>query len=157
MATVAGPAPVEEPGLKKGALSFVSNVVIGVASTAPAYSLAATLGLIAGVAGLGLQSPAIMIVSFLPMLCIAASYYYMNRADPDCGATFRWMTSAMGPRLRGVRGGGRAGGGVIGADGLVMRSLAYIAGQYSSQLSGPDAAADVRAAVLAVGLGWIAV
>jgi hypothetical protein len=35
------------------------------------------------VAGIGLQSPAILLVSFIPMLLIAASYYYMNRADPD--------------------------------------------------------------------------
>ena len=41
--------PMEEAkdkGLKSGALGLVSSVVIGVASTAPAYSLAATLGLI---------------------------------------------------------------------------------------------------------------
>ena len=38
-----------------------------------------------------------MIVAFLPMLCIAAAYYYMNRADPDCGTTFTWVTQAMGP------------------------------------------------------------
>ena len=33
-------------GLKGGALGLVSSVVIGMASTAPAYSLAASLGLI---------------------------------------------------------------------------------------------------------------
>jgi hypothetical protein len=38
-----GSAPGEK-GLKTGALGFVSNVVIGVASTAPGYSLAASLG-----------------------------------------------------------------------------------------------------------------
>jgi hypothetical protein len=41
-----GLQPVEEPrvkGLKTGALGLVSSVVMGVASTAPAYSLAATL------------------------------------------------------------------------------------------------------------------
>jgi hypothetical protein len=32
-----------DKGLKTGALGLVSSVVIGVASTAPAYSLAATL------------------------------------------------------------------------------------------------------------------
>ena len=37
---------VQEKGLKTGALGLVSSVVIGVASTAPAYSLAATLGFI---------------------------------------------------------------------------------------------------------------
>ena len=35
-------APRQE--LKKGAISYISNVVIGVASTAPGYSLAATSG-----------------------------------------------------------------------------------------------------------------
>ena len=37
---------VGEKGLKGGALGFVSSVVVGVASTAPAYSLAATLGFV---------------------------------------------------------------------------------------------------------------
>ena len=49
------------------------------------------------VAGIGLQAPAILLVAFVPMLLIAASYYYMNRADPDCGTTFSWVTRAMGP------------------------------------------------------------
>jgi hypothetical protein len=52
-----------DKGLKTGALGFVSNVVIGVASTAPGYSLAASLGLVVGVAGIGLQSPAILLAA----------------------------------------------------------------------------------------------
>jgi len=56
-----GAAPMEK-GLKTGALGFVSSVVIGVASTAPGYSLAASLGVVA--AAVGLQSPAIMLVAF---------------------------------------------------------------------------------------------
>src|SRR5437764_7439447 len=86
----------DAPGLKKNAISFISNVVIGVASTAPGYSLAATLGFVTAV--VGFHAPAIMIVAFLPMLCIALAYNYMNRADPDCGTTFSWVTKAMGPR-----------------------------------------------------------
>ena len=35
--------------LKKGAISYISNVVIGVASTAPGYSLAATVGFMVAV------------------------------------------------------------------------------------------------------------
>jgi hypothetical protein len=42
----AGSRPGEK-GLKTGALGFVSNVVIGVASTAPGYSLAASLAWVA--------------------------------------------------------------------------------------------------------------
>src|ERR671931_2546638 len=77
-------------GLKANAIGYASNVVIGVASTAPGYSLAATLGFIVAVPGVGLQAPAVLLVSFLPMLCIAFGYAYMNRADPDCGTTFAW-------------------------------------------------------------------
>jgi hypothetical protein len=34
---------------------------------APAYSLAATLGFIVAVKGVGLSAPAVLLVSFLPM------------------------------------------------------------------------------------------
>ena len=46
---------VAQKGLKSGALGLVASVVIGVASTAPAYSLAATLGFI--VAGSACSRP----------------------------------------------------------------------------------------------------
>src|SRR3954449_3136392 len=88
---------VGDKGLKKDALGFVSSLVIGVASTAPGYSLAASLGFVVAVAGVGVHAPAVMLVAFVPMLLIASAYYYMNRADPDCGTTFAWVTRAMGP------------------------------------------------------------
>jgi len=43
-------------GLKPDALGYISNLVIAIASTAPAYSLAATLGFIVAVAGRGLST-----------------------------------------------------------------------------------------------------
>jgi hypothetical protein len=70
-----GSAPGEK-GLKSGAISFVSNVVIGTASVAPAYSLAAALGFIVAVPGVGLSAPAVLLVSFIPMFCIAFAYNY---------------------------------------------------------------------------------
>jgi hypothetical protein len=36
-------------------------------------------------------------IVFVPMLLIASAFYYMNRADQDCGTTFSWVTRAMGP------------------------------------------------------------
>ena len=96
--TVDPPAhEVGDKGLKAGALSYASNVVIGVASTAPAYSLAATLGFIVAVRGVGVHAPAVLLVSFVPILLIAFGYKYLNRADPDCGTTFAWTTRAFGP------------------------------------------------------------
>ena len=118
--------PQEQPldkGLKTGALGLASSVVIGVASTAPAYSLAATLGFV--VAAIGLQSPAVAILAFVPMLLCSIGYSEMNKADPDCGTTFTWAARAFGPKT------GWAGGwAIVAADILVMASLAQIAGQY---------------------------
>jgi amino acid transporter len=138
-----------EKGLKKNAIGFASSVVIGVASTAPGYSLAATLGFIA--AAVALQSPAILMISFVPMFLVAAGYYYMNKADPDCGTSFSWVTKAMGPQLGWI-----AGWTIVVADIIVMANLAQIAGLYTFLLVGWDSAAASTAAVTAVGVLWIA-
>ena len=82
----------------------MSSVVIAVSSTAPAYSMAATLGLI--VAVVGVHSPGTLIVSFLPMLCIAYAFRELNKADPDCGTTFTWTARAFGPGPDGWAAGG---------------------------------------------------
>lgn len=147
-ASVAVPGTVEDKGLKKNAIGFVSNVVIGVASTAPGYSLAATLGLVTAV--VGFQAPAIMLIAFIPMLFIAMAYKYMNRADPDCGTTFSWVTKAMGPHL-----GWMGGWGIILADIIVMANLSQIAGLYSFQLFGNNSPTTFE--VTLVGVIWIVV
>ncbi len=139
-----------EKGLKKNAIGFVSSVVIGVASTAPGYSLAATLGFIA--AAVALQSPAILLLAFVPMFLVAAGYYYMNKADPDCGTSFSWVTKAMGPQLGWI-----AGWTIVVADVIVMANLAQIAGLYTFLLFGWDSAAASTVAVTAVGVLWIVI
>jgi hypothetical protein len=77
----------EDKGLRKGALGFISSVTIGVASTAPGYSLASSLGLVVA-AGVALAAPAIMILAFIPMLFVAAAYYRpacaVARSAPSC-------------------------------------------------------------------------
>src|SRR3984957_15042993 len=107
-----GLRPVVQPkekGLKPGALGLVSSVVMGVASTAPAYSLAATLFFV--VAAVGLKSPAVALLAFIPMLLCSIGYSEMNKADPDCGTTFTWATRAFGPKT------GWAGGwAIVAAD-----------------------------------------
>src|ERR1700689_5521014 len=90
--TAGASAQAFDKGLKTNAIGYMSNLVIAVASTAPAYSMAATLGFVMVVGGIGLQAPAIILIAFLPMLFIAAAYKYMNKADPDCGTTFTWAT-----------------------------------------------------------------
>ena len=141
-----------DKGLKQNAVGMLSSIVIGIASTAPAYSLAVTLGLITAIAGVGLKSPAIMIVSFIPMLLIASSYYYLNKADPDCGTTFSWVTRAMGPRTGWV-----TGWVMVAADIIVMASLAQITGLYFFYLLGLGSLASSLFWVTLVGVVFLVV
>ncbi len=137
-------------GLKGGALGLLSSVVIGVSSTAPGYSIAATLGFV--VAAVAFQAPAVMVLAFIPMLFIAYAYRELNRVAPDCGTTFTWATKAFNPWV-----GWMGGWGIIAADVVVMASLSQIAGIYGFLLFGLDDLANNTAAVTAVGCLWIAV
>ncbi len=74
-----------EKGLKPGALGLVSSIVMGVASTAPAYSLAATLGFIVAVVGLG--SPIVAVIAFIPIFLTSIGYSELNK--PTRGAERR--------------------------------------------------------------------
>jgi amino acid transporter len=142
--------PQVEKGLKTGALGLVSSTVMGVASTAPAYSLAATLGLIVAVVGLG--SPIVAVIAFVPIVLTSIGYSELNKADPDCGTTFTWGARAFGPKT------GWAGGwAIVAADILVMASLAQVAGQYVFLLVGAKGIGSNATSgwVLLVGLIWI--
>jgi amino acid transporter len=153
MATDQIPMEIEvDKGLKSDALGLVSSVVIGVASTAPAYSLAATLLFV--VVLVGVKAPAAAVLAFIPILFCSIGYSEMNKADPDCGTTFTWGARAFGPKT------GWAGGwGIVAADILVMASLAQVAGQYVFLLfQGPNSAIGTNPAsgwVLLVGILWI--
>jgi amino acid transporter len=123
---VAGPTggAVDSKGLKGGALGLASATIVGVASTAPAYSIAASLGFVT--LAVGAKAPAVMWMAFIPMGCIAAAFFYLNRADPDCGTNFSWVTRSMGPRA-----GWLGGWSSMMADLIIMPSLALIAAQYT--------------------------
>jgi amino acid transporter len=139
-----------EKGLKSGALGLISTTVMGVASTAPAYSLAATLGFVVAVVGLG--SPMVAVLAFIPIVLTSIGYSELNKVDPDCGTTFTWGTRAFGPKT------GWAGGwAIVAADVLVMASLAQVAGQYVFLLFNAKGIGGNATSgwVLLVGILWI--
>ena len=161
-----GSAPGEK-GLKGGSLGLVSSIVVGMASTAPAYSLAASLGLVVASSGAilaGVKAPAIMLLAFVPMYFIAVAYQELNKAEADCGTTFTWASRAFGPWV-----GWLGGWGIIAADVIVMANLAQIAGSYSFTFAGDVAsffggsgewAAELAASTFwstVAGLLWIAI
>lgn len=148
---------VDSKGLKGGSLGLLSSVVVGMASTAPAYSLAAVLGLIVA-SGAGVKAASIVLLAFVPIYLIAVAYQELNKAEPDCGTTFTWASRAFGPLI-----GWMGGWGIIAADVIVMANLAQIAGAYSFTFVGDlgwTAAADLANSTLwstVAGVIWIAV
>ncbi len=128
------PEVASDKGLKGGALGLMSSVVVGMASTAPAYSLAASLGFIVASGGsllAGEKAPAIMLLAFIPMYFIAVAYQELNKAEPDCGTTFTWAARAFGPVTGWI-----GGWGIIAADVIVMANLSQVAGAYSFTFGG---------------------
>ncbi len=105
------------------------------ASTSPAYSLAAVIAPI--VLLVGVYAPGVLLASFVPMLLIASAFYYLNSVDQDCGTTFSWVTRAMGPWF------GWLGGWAIAMTGvLVIGSLAEVGVYFSMYAFGLDTAAE---------------
>lgn len=142
----------EDKGLKQGAIGLLSTTVIAISSTAPAYSLAAALGLIVAVAGIGFHAPAVMLLAFVPMLFVAQGYSRLNKEMPDCGTTFTWGAKTFGPIT-----GWLGGWAIFAADVIIMSNLAQIAGQYFFDLIGAYGLAGSKYWVTVVGVIWIAV
>ena len=62
----------DQEELKAGAIGFLDALVIGLASTSPAYSLAAVIGAIT--AAVGVYAPGALLASFVPMALIATAF-----------------------------------------------------------------------------------
>jgi amino acid transporter len=136
-------------GLAAGTLGLWGSVVIGLASTAPVYSLVATLGFV--VLAVGAQAPIAFVLAFIPMLFIAFAYRELNNAVPDCGTTFTWGTKAFGPWV-----GWMGGWGVAVAGMVVLANLAQIAGIYFWSLFGDGSLSENVPLVTATGVVFIA-
>lgn len=135
-------------GLRTGALGLAGGIVLGMSGTAPAYSLAASLGLV--VVLVGAKTPAVLLIAFVPMYFIAVAFRELNKAEPDCGTSFTWVTRAFGPWA-----GWLAGWALMASCVIIMANLAQVAGAYTFVLVGlPDLAASTPATTV-VGVGWI--
>jgi amino acid transporter len=141
------PEVVDSGGLslRKGALTLLDGTVIGVASTAPAYSLASAIAIVAGI---GLFAPSAMVIAFLPMLGVAIGFYWLNRRIPDCGTSYAWVAKALHPAL-----GFFTGWVIVVADVIVMINLAFIASTSTLTLLGLDAT-NIHLQVV-FGVAWI--
>ncbi|HXY44569.1 MAG TPA: APC family permease [Acidimicrobiales bacterium] len=93
------PSAGETATLRANELNLFDSTVVAVSSVAPAYSLAATLSLLFAAVGVGYAGPAVIIVSFIPVLFIAVAYFYLNRRDANCGACYAWLSKLVSPSV----------------------------------------------------------
>ena len=140
---------VGDKGLSRDDLGLAGSISIGLSSTAPAYSLASSLGFV--VLAVGVHAPAAFILAFIPMLFTAFAYRELNAAVPDCGTTFTWASIAFGRTIGWLGGWGLALSGIV-----VLANLADVAGTYLWLLVSEELARD-RLLVTATGVVFIAV
>ncbi|GAB3125606.1 APC family permease [Glaciibacter psychrotolerans] len=88
---------VPEHQLQADGITAAGSIVMAVAGSAPAYSIAATTATLVAVAGLA--SPAALLWCGLPMLGIAWAFSYLGRADVNAGASYSWVGRALHPIL----------------------------------------------------------
>lgn len=137
-------------GLKSGTLGVVGSTIIGLASTAPLYSLAATLGYV--IVAVGAQAPLVFVVACIPMVFAALAYQELNREMPDCGTTFVWGAKAFGPVT------GWIGGWAVAVSAImVLANVGEITGQYFWLLLGNEVFADNRVIVVITSVIFMAI
>ena len=146
------PSGEAEVTLRKDTLNLFDSTVVAVSSVAPAYSLAATMALLFLTAGVGYAGPAVIWVSFFPVLFVAIAYFHLNRRDPDCGASYAWLSKLVHPTVGWFNGWVQVATSV-----LFCISAPIVAGQYTLQFMNEvgwisaSSAASVGNAAIAAG------
>ncbi len=135
--------------LHKDALGLAESVVMGVAGTAPAFSVAATTAtLIAAVAGYAAGS---LLYCGLIMFGITFAFMNLNRRITNAGATYAWVGQIFHPVL-----GFLAGWSLLVATTLFMVSGTIPAATATLTLFAPHLASDPKMVTL-VAAGWLLV
>lgn len=132
--------------LQPDGVTAAGSIVMAVAGSAPAYSIAATTATL--VAAAGLASPAALLWCGLPMLGIAWAFAYLGRADVNAGAAYSWVGRALHPIL-----GFLSGWALVVSATIFMVAGALPAGAMTVALFSPENTGNVLL-VTAIGAVW---
>jgi len=138
-----------EHSLERGALGFLDTIVMSVAGSAPAYSIAATTAVI--VAAVGFGSPAALLYCGIPMAGIAIAYNHLNKLGANAGAAYAWVGRVLHPVL-----GFFSGWALVVSATIFMVAGSLPAGQVTLSLFSQHAAGQIGW-VTAVGTVWFLV
>ena len=138
---------INNSGLHAEVLGFSELMVMGVAGSGPAYSLAATTTVLVG--AVGVLAPASLLYCGLIMFGIVFAFRHLNRLDANAGASYSWLSSIFSPAI-----GFFAGWSVMTGSALFMVSGTLPAAAGTLNLLKPSLAND-QTAVTLVAAGWI--
>jgi amino acid transporter len=138
----------QEHGLED-ALGFLDSVVMAVAGSAPAYSIAATTALLVGT--VGFAGPAALLWCGIPMFGIAIAYHQLNKTGASAGAAYTWVGRVLHPYL-----GWLTGWCLVVSATIFMVAGSFPAGQVTLSLFS-NAAASHAGWVALVGSVWFLV
>ncbi|MFI9766249.1 APC family permease [Streptomyces sp. NPDC052415] len=133
-------------GLQPGALGTFDTVVMAVAGSAPAYSLAATTAVLVG--AVGTAGPAALLYCAIPMLGIALAFSYLGRIDVSAGASYSWVGRTLHPFL-----GFLSGWALVVSATIFMVAGSLPAGSMTLALFDAELAANTALSTV-VGAGW---
>jgi amino acid transporter len=117
-AALAGLTPAPAAKLEPDAIGTTQDTIIGMASSAPAATMAVTMAGLAAAAAYG-GGPVILLCG-VPMLIIANSYRRLNLWNANCGASFEWVGRAINPYLGFMTGWLMLAGYIVGTISVVV-------------------------------------
>ena len=83
--------------LKDNSVSFIGSMMMGVAGSAPASSIA--MGTAALIGAAGVFAPVSLLIFAVPMLGIAKAYQALGERDANAGASYQWTSAIFGKFL----------------------------------------------------------
>lgn len=85
----------EVRSLDANVLGGFDAIIMAIAGSAPAYSIAASTAVLIG--AVGLMGPAALLWCGIPMFGIAWAFSYLGRTEANAGASYAWVARAIHP------------------------------------------------------------
>jgi amino acid transporter len=139
--------PARTPGLRADALGFVESVIMGIAGSGPAYSVAASTATLVG--AVGVLAPASLLYCGLIMFGIVFAFRHLNKVVVNAGASYAWVAVIFSPAV-----GFFAGWALIISSAVFMVSGTLPAAAATLRLCAPGFA-DSQGAVTLVAAFWL--
>lgn len=133
--------------LAKNSLGVFESIIMGIAGTAPAFSVAVTSAAI--VASVGVLSVGSILYCGLIMFGITLAFINLSRIQPNAGAAYAWVGHVFGPTW-----GFFAGWGLLIASIFFMVSATIPAASSTLLLIAPDYAENTKY-IAVIAAGWL--